>query len=91
MRTLQGMRMKTEYITEQIRIDAINDTFEKFEMNESLNTELKKLEPVERQIVELRFLQNKSQTEVGKILGVNQMFISRAERKIIKKLKEALS
>lgn len=30
MRTLQGLRMKTEYITEQIRIDAINDTFERF-------------------------------------------------------------
>jgi hypothetical protein len=30
MRTLQGMRMKTEYMMEQMRIDAINDTFEKF-------------------------------------------------------------
>ncbi|MBE7088692.1 MAG: sigma-70 family RNA polymerase sigma factor [Clostridiales bacterium] len=68
-----------------------NDRFDKFEMNDSLKVELEKLEPVERDIVELRFLQNKSQTEVGKILGVNQMFVSRAERRIIKKLKEALS
>ena len=30
MRTLQGMRMKTEHMMEQMRIDAINDTFEKF-------------------------------------------------------------
>lgn len=30
MRTLQGMRMKTEYMMERMRIDAINDTFEKF-------------------------------------------------------------
>ena len=30
MRTLQDMKMKTEYMMEQIRINAINDTFEKF-------------------------------------------------------------
>ena len=30
MKTLQEMRMKTEYMIEQIRIDAINETFEKF-------------------------------------------------------------
>lgn len=30
MKTLQGMQMNVEYIMEQIRIDAINETFEKF-------------------------------------------------------------
>ena len=30
MFTLQGMRMKTEYMMEQMRISAINETFEKF-------------------------------------------------------------
>lgn len=30
MKTLQGMRMKTECMMEQMRINAINDTFEKF-------------------------------------------------------------
>ena len=30
MRTLQGMRMTTEQIMEQIKVDALNDTFEKF-------------------------------------------------------------
>jgi hypothetical protein len=30
MRTLQDMKMKTEYMMEQMRINAINDTFEKF-------------------------------------------------------------
>jgi adenylosuccinate synthase len=30
MRTLQGMRMNVAYMMEQIRINAINDTFEKF-------------------------------------------------------------
>ena len=30
MRTLQGMRMNVDYMMEQIKINAINDTFEKF-------------------------------------------------------------
>lgn len=30
MRTLQEMRMNVDYMMEQMRIDAINDTFEKF-------------------------------------------------------------
>lgn len=30
MRTLQDMKMKTEYMMEQMRINAINDTLKKF-------------------------------------------------------------
>ncbi len=67
------------------------DNFEEFEDSESLKTEISKLEPIEQQVISLRYLQGKSQTEVGKILGVSQMFVSRAERKIFEKLKDALS
>ncbi len=67
-----------------------SDTFEEFENNESLKAEIKKLDPVEQQVVNLRFMQGKSQSETGKIMGVSQMFICRAERKIVEKLKEAL-
>lgn len=67
------------------------DNFEAFEYSEALKTEIAKLDPIERQVVKLRYMQDKSQSEVGKILGVSQMFVSRAERKIVEKLKEALS
>ena len=30
MRTLQGMKMNVDYMMEQMRVNAINDTFEKF-------------------------------------------------------------
>ena len=53
-------------------------------------TDIKKLTPTEQQVVNLRFVKGKSQAEVGKILGVSQMFVSRAERKIVEKLREAL-
>ncbi len=66
-------------------------SFESFEDAEALKTEIAKLDETEREVVKLRFVQGKSQSETGKILGVSQMFVSRAERKIIDKLKEALS
>lgn len=64
--------------------------FEKFEDTESLRAEIKKLDATEQRVVKLRFVEGKSQAEVGKILGVSQMFVSRAERKIVEKLKDAL-
>lgn len=67
------------------------DSFEKFDDAQSLRDEIKKLSPTEQKVVALRFVQGKSQSEVGKILGVSQMFVSRAERKIVEKLKDALS
>lgn len=67
-----------------------HDGFESFEDSESLRTEIGKLDPTEQKVVSLRFVDGKSQAEVGKILGVSQMFVSRAEKKIVEKLKDAL-
>ena len=71
-------------------IPDLNNSFERFEDSESLKTEIRKLDPTEQNVVKLRFSEGKSQSEVGKILGVSQMFVSRAERKIVEKLKDAL-
>ncbi len=68
-----------------------NNSFESFEDNESLRAEISKLSPIEQKVVALRFLKGKSQAEVGKALGVSQMFVSRAERRVVEKLREALS
>ena len=66
------------------------DSFEIFEDSESLRTEIRKLDPTEQKVVALRFIQGKSQAETGRILGVSQMFVSCAERKIVEKLRESL-
>ena len=71
-------------------IPDMTDGFESFEDSESLRSEISKLDPTEQKVVALRFVQGKSQSEVGKILGVSQMFVSRAERKIVEKLRESL-
>lgn len=71
-------------------IPDMTDGFESFEDSESLRSEISKLDPTEQKVVALRFVQGKSQSEVGKILGVSQMFVSRAERKIVEKLRDSL-
>ncbi len=67
------------------------NSFEAFEDGEALKSEISKLSPTEQQVISLRFLKGKSQSETGRIMGVSQMFVSRAERKIVEKLREALS
>lgn len=67
-----------------------SNNFEKFEDKEALREEIAKLDPTEQRVISLRFIQGKSQFEAGKILGVSQMFVSRAERKILEKLRDAL-
>ena len=67
-----------------------SDKFENFDDNESLKAEIEKLDPTEQKVVKLRFIQGKSQSEVGRTLGVSQMFVSRAEKKIVEKLRKAL-
>jgi RNA polymerase sporulation-specific sigma factor len=47
------------------------------------------LEPRERQIVVLRYFQDKTQSEIARLLGVSQVQVSRLENKIIRKMKEA--
>ena len=48
------------------------------------------LEPEERKLVHYRFVQELSQMETAKKMGVSQMNVSRMERKILQKLRETL-
>lgn len=49
---------------------------------------LKKLEIKERKLIELRYYQEKTQTEVAKELGISQVQVSRLEKKILKRLRK---
>ena len=49
---------------------------------------IKDLNTQERQIIYLRFFQNKTQSVTAQILGKTQVQISRQERKIIQKLRD---
>lgn len=49
---------------------------------------LGKLEARERQLILLRYFQDKTQSEIARLMGVSQVQISRLENKIITKLRE---
>lgn len=49
---------------------------------------LDSLEPSERELICMRYFQNKTQMEVASILGVSQVQVSRLEKKILLRLRE---
>ena len=51
---------------------------------------LKCLEKEERQLIYLRYFGNKTQAEVGKMMGISQVQVSRTEKRILKRMREAL-
>ena len=50
---------------------------------------LKSLKPRERQVLVLRYLKGKTQTEISKIIGVSQVQVSRIEKNTLKKVKNS--
>lgn len=59
--------------------------------NYHLISELEKLPPLERAIIQSRYYENMSQSETGKTLGMYQVEVSRKEKKILKKLKDNIA
>lgn len=68
-----------------------HDEYEAFETKEALKSAMGCLTETERKVVKYRFVDELSQSETAKRLGVSQMFVSRLERKLLVKLKENLA
>ena len=56
----------------------------------ALNDALDQLSPREKLIVRLRYRDERSQAEVGRMLGVSQVQISRLEKKILLRLRSRM-
>ena len=52
---------------------------------------LGKLDKRERQIIMLRYFEDKTQSEIGELLDVSQVQVSRIEKKVLSKLKAYIS
>ena len=73
------------------RITAEKDEQETLTNKIAIREMIKELPQQDKEIIMLRFYKEKTQTEVAKILGVSQVQISRAERKILQKMRRALT
>ena len=71
-------------------LPADSDVFEDIEDRDALDSALRTLEPEERSLVHYRFVQELSQMETAKKMGISQMNVSRMERRILQKLREIL-
>jgi RNA polymerase sporulation-specific sigma factor len=50
-----------------------------------------RLKPKERQVIILRYFQDKTQMEVAKAIGVSQVQVSRIEKRVLQTLREGLT
>ena len=51
---------------------------------------LEKLNKRDREIINLRYFKDKTQTQVAKILGISQVHVSRIEKKVLREFREKL-
>ncbi len=66
------------------------ESYEQFELKETIRSAMSDFSATEKAVVKYRFVDELSQNETAKRLGVSQMFVSRLERKVLLKLKERL-
>lgn len=66
------------------------DEYAALEMREALRGALATLNPRERQLIRLRFVEELTQAEVGRILGVSQMQVSRLLAGVLRQLRTQL-
>ena len=67
-----------------------DDQYESFETKEALRAAMQDFSDTEKKLIKFRYVDELSQSETAKRLGVSQMFVSRMERKLLLKLKENL-
>lgn len=64
--------------------------FEDIEKNDVIEKALEVLDETEKHILQERFWRRHAQSKIAKDMGVSQMYISRAQRRILSKLKKAI-
>ena len=67
-----------------------DDRYESFETKEALRAAMQDFTDTDKALIKYRYVEELSQSETSKRLGVSQMFVSRMERKLLLKLKEKL-
>ena len=72
----------------EARLGVNDDGFERVEQQQWMKWVLQQVTPMERMLLEKRFIERLGQRETAKALGVSQMQVSRMERKILARLRE---
>jgi len=71
-------------------VGQVDEEIEKFDRRVRLAEALSALSPRERKIIEFRFFDNLSQTQVAERLNISQMHVSRLQQRALAKLRESV-
>jgi len=71
-------------------VGQVDEEIERFERRARLAEAMRTLTARERKIIQLRFFDNLSQTQVAKQLGISQMHVSRLQQRALAKLRDAV-
>ena len=83
----KSIPLEGKEVTLMERIPSEQDMEEKIINNLAIRQAMKNLSDREKQIVTMRYFQNKTQTEIAKEMGVSQVQISRLEKKVLRKMR----
>lgn len=86
--SLDGIINEDDFTLEKV---VGNDTREVVDDHIDLQSELDKLSERDRKIIELRYYRDYTQSETARILGMNQVQVSRYEGQILKKMKNNIA
>lgn len=87
---------KTIYQSEGSDICLVDKLEEKYNANEHILNQMtikglmEQLEEREQEIIRLRYFEEKTQTEIAKMIGISQVQISRIEKRVLEKLRKEL-
>ena len=83
--SVEGQDSDERMMIEKIKDDKdeYKDLVDKITLNELINN----LEEKEKKVVILRFYKEQTQSQVGKILGITQVQVSRIEKKVLEKMR----
>src|SRR5437763_3371823 len=77
-------------VTPDLMIKAFDEVFEWNDTLEEVSEAIKDLKPRDKSIVQMRYLQDLTQREVSVALNISQSYITRIEKKILKKIKKKM-
>ena len=64
--------------------------FENIALRDLLEKVMDKLSDAERKILHMRYFEERTQRDIAREMGVSQMYVSRVERKMLARFREAL-
>ena len=82
-----GEQDSQTFLIDQLKVSSENDILlENIALKEALNY----LNGKERQIIIMRYYQDRTQTEIAKHLGISQVQVSRIEKKVLRSMKKSM-